>query len=97
MNHAPGAVTPLDPEMVQVGDAVGQRTERRGLAEGAVGPVGVVEILVLAQGGYQVPLIPDQGPVQQLAAASADPAFGDGVGPHRQLHRIQMIDTAVCG
>ena len=42
MNHAPGAVTPLDPEMVQVGEAVGQRTERRGLAEGAVGPVGVV-------------------------------------------------------
>ena len=58
MNHAPGAVTPLDPEMVQVGDAFGQRTERRGLAEGAVGPVGVVEILVLAQDGYQVPLIP---------------------------------------
>ena len=23
MNHSPGAVTPLDPEMVQVGDAVG--------------------------------------------------------------------------
>jgi hypothetical protein len=42
MNHAPGAVTPLDPEMVQVGDAVGQRAKRRGLAEGAVGPVGVV-------------------------------------------------------
>jgi transposase len=26
MNHAPGAVTPLDPEMVQVGDAAGQRS-----------------------------------------------------------------------
>jgi hypothetical protein len=25
MNHAPGAVTPLNPETVQVGDAVGQR------------------------------------------------------------------------
>jgi hypothetical protein len=25
MNHAPGAVTPLNPEMVQVGDAAGQR------------------------------------------------------------------------
>ena len=31
MNHAPGAVTPLDPEMVQVGDAVGLRAEWRGL------------------------------------------------------------------
>src|SRR5690349_15626110 len=71
MNRAPGAVTPLDLETVQVGDAVGQRPERRGLAEGAVGPVGVVEILVLAQDGYQVPLIPDQGPVQQLTAAAA--------------------------
>ena len=36
MNHASGAVTPLDPEMVQVDDAVGQRAERRGLAKGAV-------------------------------------------------------------
>ena len=25
MNHAPGAVTALDPELIQVGDAVGQR------------------------------------------------------------------------
>jgi hypothetical protein len=25
MNHAPGAVAPLNPEMVQVGDAVGRR------------------------------------------------------------------------
>jgi hypothetical protein len=32
MNHASGAVTPLDPEMIQVDDAVGQRAERRGLA-----------------------------------------------------------------
>ncbi len=39
MNHAPGAVTPLDPEMVQVGDSVGQRAERRGLFQGAVWPM----------------------------------------------------------
>jgi hypothetical protein len=58
MNHAPGAVTPLDPEMVQVGDAVGHRPERRGLFQGAVRPVGVVEVLVLAQHDHQVPLIP---------------------------------------
>jgi hypothetical protein len=29
MHHASCAVPPLDPEMVQVGDAVGQRAERR--------------------------------------------------------------------
>jgi hypothetical protein len=37
MNRASCAVTSLYPEMVQVGDAVRQRTERRGLAESAVG------------------------------------------------------------
>ena len=36
MNHASGTVAPLDTELVQVGDAVGQRAERRGLFQGAV-------------------------------------------------------------
>src|SRR5215469_12438427 len=45
MNHASCAVTSLYPQMVQVDDVVGQRAERRGLAEGAVGPVGVAEVL----------------------------------------------------
>ena len=71
MNHASGAVTPLDPEMVQVGDAVGQRAERSGLLEGAVRPVGVVEVLVVSQDGYRVPLVPDQGPVQQFSPAES--------------------------
>jgi hypothetical protein len=62
MNHASGAVTPLDPETVQVGDAIGQR-ERRGLLQGAVRPVHVVQILVLPQHDHQVPLVPDQRPV----------------------------------
>jgi hypothetical protein len=29
MNHAPSAVTPLDPELIEVGDAIGQRAQRR--------------------------------------------------------------------
>jgi hypothetical protein len=33
---ATSAITPLDPELVQVGDFVGQRTERSGLIQGAV-------------------------------------------------------------
>src|SRR5215471_4939004 len=41
MNHAGGAVAPPDAEVVEVGDAVGQRAEWRGLAEGSVWPVGV--------------------------------------------------------
>ena len=97
VNHAPGAVTPLDPEVVQAGDAPGQRAERRGLAEGAVGPVGVAEVLVFAQDGRRVPLVPGQGPVQQLAAAAADPAFHDRIAPHRQLHPVRVISTDVSG
>jgi hypothetical protein len=36
MDHATSAVTPLDVELVQAGDAVGQRAERCGLLQGAV-------------------------------------------------------------
>jgi hypothetical protein len=39
MNHPTSAVTSLDPELVEVGDGVGQRAERRGLFQGAVRPV----------------------------------------------------------
>ena len=35
MNHASGAVTPENAEMAQVGDAVWQRAERRGMAHGS--------------------------------------------------------------
>ena len=83
MNHASGAVAAPDTEVVQVGDAIWQRAERRGLVEGAVRPVRVVEVLVLAQDGHQVALVPDQGPVQQFARAAADPAFHDRVHPWR--------------
>jgi hypothetical protein len=44
-----------------------------------------------------VVLIPDEGAVEKLAPASPDPAFGDRVGHHRQLHPVQMIGTGVCG
>src|SRR5580693_141085 len=41
--------------------------------------------LVLAQDPPQMVLIPDQGAVEKLAPASADPAFGDRVHA-RRLH-----------
>ena len=56
-----------------------QRSQRRGLGQGAVRPVRIVEVLVLAQHDHQMPLIPEQGPVQELTAAAADPAFHDRV------------------
>jgi hypothetical protein len=83
VNHASGTVTPPDPEMVQVGDAIWQRAQRRGLVQGAVWPVRVVEVLVLVQHDHQMPLIPYQGPVQQLTPATADPAFHDRVHSRR--------------
>jgi hypothetical protein len=54
MNHASGAVTSPDAERVQVGDATWQRAKRRCLVQGAVRPVRVVEVLVLAQDSHQV-------------------------------------------
>jgi hypothetical protein len=36
MNHASGTVAPLDPELLQVGDAIGQRAQRRCLVQGSV-------------------------------------------------------------
>src|SRR5215467_1821258 len=59
-----GTVTPPDPEMIQISNAVGQRAQRRGLVQGSVRPVRVVEVLVLAQHGHQVALVPYQGPAQ---------------------------------
>jgi hypothetical protein len=31
MDHASGTITPPDPELIQVDDAIGQRAQRRGL------------------------------------------------------------------
>ena len=78
MNHASGAVTSLDAEMAQVGDIVGQRARRSGLFQGAVRPVGVIEILVLAKDDHQVPLVPGQRPVQQLLASATPRAQATG-------------------
>jgi hypothetical protein len=61
MNHASGTAAALDTEVIQVGDSIWQRAQRRCLVQGAVWPVGVVEVLVLAQDGHQVALVPDQG------------------------------------
>ncbi|MGI8451530.1 MAG: hypothetical protein ACR2MP_30965 [Streptosporangiaceae bacterium] len=48
MEDAASAVTPTDPEMIQISDAVGQGAGRRGLVQGAVRLVRVAGVLVLA-------------------------------------------------
>jgi len=62
---------------------LGQGFQRRGCAQSAVGAVLIVVGLVLGEDLSQVGLVPDEGAVQEFAAASADPAFGDGVHPWR--------------
>jgi hypothetical protein len=62
-----------------------------------VRPVLIVVGLVLAQEPPQMGLVPDEGPVEELATASADPAFGYRVTPHRQLHLIRSIGTDASG
>jgi hypothetical protein len=68
MDHASGAVAPPDTEVVQVGDTILQRAKRRGLVQGTVRPMSVIEVLVLAQDGHQVacpgdaPVSPDVWP-----------------------------------
>src|ERR1019366_7977729 len=59
------------------------RSQRRGAVQGAVRPALIVVHLVVAQDPPQMALIPDKGSVQQLAAASPDPAFGDRVQTRR--------------
>jgi hypothetical protein len=49
VNHASGAVAPPNAEVVQVGGTIRQRAKRRGLVQGMVWPVRVVEVLVFAQ------------------------------------------------
>jgi len=48
-----------------------------------VRPVLIVMSLVFVQDLPQMSLVPDQGAVQELTAASADPAFGDRVHARR--------------
>jgi len=67
---------------------------RRGLLQGTVRPVGVVEVLVLTQDGHQVTLVPDQGPIQQLTPTGADPAFHDRVHSRRLNSRADDPDTS---
>ena len=56
-------------------------------------PVIVVMALVLAKHGGGVPLVDDQGAVEEFAAEGADEAFGDGVGPRRSYRCLDDPDV----
>src|ERR1039457_6989857 len=78
---ADASVSP-DAALVKI-DRFGQRFQRRSCAQGAMRPMLIVVDLVLAQDPPQMVLVPDEGAVQELAAASPDPALGDRVHTRR--------------
>jgi hypothetical protein len=71
--------------------------QRRFLLQALVRTVAVVVPGVLSQDLAEMPLAEDQYVVQALTAERANEPFRIGIGPHRRLHPIQMIGTAVCG
>ena len=75
--------------------ALGEWSQGSGLAERAVRAMAVEVLLVLAEHGHGVPLVDDQGAVEEFAADAADEAFGDRVGP-RCPHRC-LDDADVDG
>jgi hypothetical protein len=56
VDDATRAVMPPDPEMIQVGDAIWQRPQWRGLVQGSVGPVGARH-----NDGRELPAAPTTG------------------------------------
>src|SRR6476469_5641398 len=64
-----------------VGDRRRQRSARSRVRDALVRPMVVIEGLELAQGMEQVPLVPDHGPVEELAAAGQYPPLHDRVHP----------------
>ena len=60
MDDSSRAVAPLDPEVLEVGDAIWQAPQRRSLIQGAVRPVRIAGVPVFPQHRHQVALVPDQ-------------------------------------
>lgn len=81
----------------RTGDRCGQCAQWPDVSDSLMRSVGVVELLELVQCVEQVPLVPDQGPVEQFAAAGLHGPLDLGLTPHRQLHLIRVIGTDVSG
>lgn len=80
---------------VRIGDRRGQGIQGAGVRDALMGPVQIVEALELPQGVEQMPLIPDQGPVQQLASAGLHPPFHDRVHSRHRDTAEHDLDTRI--
>jgi hypothetical protein len=97
VDDASDPVASSDPEGFEVGYLGWERFERSGAGQGHVRPVVVVVTLAGRQDPAKMGQVPDEGPVEKLAAASADPPLHDRVIPHRQLHPIRTIGIVASG
>ena len=72
VDHAADARVLSDTMLLKI-DRFGSRFQRGSGVQRPVGPVLIVMGLVLAQDPPQMVLIPDEGAIEKLAPASADP------------------------
>ncbi len=73
------------------------RWHRRGVSQTAVRAALVVMLDVASQDANKLSATDDQQLVQALPADRPDPAFGDRVGPRRQLLVIRKVRKLGCG
>jgi hypothetical protein len=82
--------------MIQVGDAIWQRPQWRGLVQGAMRPVGVVKVLIFPQHHHQVAqagqrtVAGPRGPVLPCRSRARPGIFGGGVKDGR-ADRISRV------
>src|SRR4051812_14399032 len=98
MEEAAEAVTSVDVQLGEsawVGDRFGQWLERCGVGDAPMGPMRVVERLVFAEGVQEMPLVVDQGAVEQFAAAGAYPPLHDRVHAGHLDTAVDNLDAAV--
>lgn len=96
VEDAADSVASGDAEVVEVDDIVRERSKWRGLAEGAVGPVVVVEGLVLGQDPTKVGEVPDEAAVQEFGSNGSVPAFLNRVHDRGPDGRGDDLDSGVC-
>jgi hypothetical protein len=88
---------------LSAGDASGHIDRPAGLVQRGslfarlMRPVFVVMLRILGQDPPEVPFTVDQQVIEALAPQRSHVPLRKRIGPHRQIHPIQMIGTGVSG